>query len=485
MVNHSKNQQHIIIVGGGLAGLSAAEWLLRQSPTPRVTIVESAHRLGGVIETVSREGWLIERSADSFLSVRPEGVELVGRLGISKELVSIHPEARRALIWSPRKNNSGVLLPIPPGFRLLAPGQIVPFLQSNVLSCLGRLRVAGERFIPKQKKQCVDESLESFAVRRLGQEAFDKLVQPLVSGIWTADPSRLSMAAACPEFFKMEQEWGSLTRGEKKRISQVNGSSDASGARYGQFVSFKYGMQTLIDTLESHLRSAGVKIVQDKVSSLQYDGAEWQVALGKQMARASGVVLAVPASGASPILATVSSKLSAELRNIEFAGAAIVSLGFHRQEITHPLLAAGMIVPRIAGKRILAASFSSSKFSGRAPADSVLIRAFIGGALDAGIAELTDEEVLQEVLIDLKTILGVCGRPIMVQVDRWHTSMPQYNLGHVERIKRIRQCEAILPSLGLAGSAYEGVGIPQVIHSGQVAAAQAIKQISSSSNQNV
>ena len=254
MVNHSKNQQHIIIVGGGLAGLSAAEWLLRQSPTPRVTIVESSHRLGGVIETVSREGWLIERSADSFLSVRPEVIELVGRLGISKELVSIHPEARRALIWSPRKNNSGVLLPIPPGFRLLAPGQIVPFLQSNVLSCLGRLRVAGERFIPKQKKQCADESLESFAVRRLGQEAFDKLVQPLVSGIWTADPSRLSMAAACPEFFKMEQDWGSLTRGEKKRISQVNGSSDASGARYGQFVSFKYGMQTLIDTLESHLR---------------------------------------------------------------------------------------------------------------------------------------------------------------------------------------------------------------------------------------
>ncbi len=477
MVNLPKNQQHVMIVGGGLAGLSAAEWLLRQTPTPRITIVESTHRLGGVVETVSREGWLIERSADSFLSVRPEGIELVKRLGLSKELVSINPEARRALVWSPQKNNGGVLVPVPPGFRLLAPGRIVPFLRSNVLSCSGRLRVALERFIPKQKYHA-DESLESFAVRRLGQEAFDKLVQPLVSGIWTADPSRLSMAAACPEFFKMEQDWGSLTRGEKKRIVQGDGSSDASGARYGQFVSFSNGMQTLIDSLECHLRSAGVQIIQDKVSSLQHDGTEWLVSLGKQIIRASGVVLAVPASVAAPILTKEYSRLSAELGKIEFAGAAIVSVGFHRREITHPLSAAGMIVPRIAGKRILAASFSSSKFSGRAPANSVLIRSFIGGALDTGVAELTDAEILEEVLLDLKTILGRRGRPIITQVDRWHTSMPQYNLGHVERIKKIQQLEATLPSLGLAGGAYDGVGIPQVIHSGQAAAAKAIKQFS-------
>ena len=477
MVNQVKDQQHIIIVGGGLAGLSAAEWLLRQTPSFRVTIVESAHRLGGVIQTVNREGWLIERSADSFLSARPEGIELVERLGLSKELVSIRPEARRALVWSPQKKDSGILLPVPPGFRLLAPGRIFPVLRSNVLSWFGRLRVAGERFIPKQKKQCIDESLESFAIRRLGQEAFDKLVQPLVSGIWTADPSRLSMAAACPEFFKMEQDWGSLTQGEKKRIAQLHGSVDASGARYGQFVSFRHGMQALISALECHLRRAGVQIIHDKVISLQHVGSAWQVALGKQIVRANGVVLAVPAAVASPILTTVSSKLSAELKQIEFAGAAIVSLGFHRQDITHPLTAAGMIVPRIAGKRILAASFSSSKFAGRAPDGSVLIRAFIGGALDAGVADLTDDEVLEEVLVDLKTTLGLRGRPIMVQVDRWHTSMPQYNLGHVERINKIRQLEATLPSLGLAGGAYEGVGIPQVINSGQVAAAQTIADL--------
>jgi len=476
MVNQSKNEQHIVIVGGGLAGLSAAEWLLRQEAPPKITIIESTGRLGGVIETVSQGEWLMERSADSFLSVRPEGIELVKRLGITEDLISINPEARRALIWSSQKSGgSGALLPVPPGFRLLAPGRIVPFLRSNILSCFGRLRVAWERFIPQRSHHDVDESLKSFAVRRLGQEAFDKLVQPLVSGIWTADPSRLSMAAACPEFLKMEQDWGSLTKGEKKRVAQANGSCDASGARYGQFVSFKHGMQTLIDALESRLRSSGVLVVQDQVRSLQRDGSQWQVVLGNQAIRADGVVLGVPASTAATIVSTVSPNLSAELKMIECAGAAVVSLGFDQQDISHSLRAAGMIIPKVAGKRILAASFSSSKFPGRAPSNAVLIRTFIGGALDMGIASLPDEEVVKEVLVDLRTTIGLHGNPSIVQVDRWHRSMPQYNIGHVERIKKIRRAEAQLQSFGLAGSAYEGVGIPQVIQSGQIAAANAIK----------
>lgn len=476
MINQSKNEQHIVIVGGGLAGLSAAEWLLRQEAPPKITIIESTDRLGGVIETVSHGEWLIERSADSFLSVRPEGIELVKRLGITEDLISVNPEARRALIWSSRKGGkSGVLLPIPLGFRLLAPGRIIPVLRSNILSVFGRLRVAGERFIPRLSLHDADESLESFAVRRLGREAFDKLVQPLVSGIWTADPSRLSMAAACPEFFKMEQEWGSLTKGEKKRVAQAKSSSDTSGARYGQFLSFKDGMQTLIKALELRLRKAGVLVVQDQVSALQHNGSQWHVVLDKQAIQADGVVLGVPASIAATIMSTVSPNLSAELKMIEFAGAAVVSLGFDQKDVSHSLQAAGMIIPKVAKKRILAASFSSSKFPGRAPPGAVLIRTFIGGALDMGITNLTDEEVVEEVLVDLRTTLGLHGSPSIVQVDRWHRSMPQYNIGHVKRVKKIRQAESKLQSFGLAGSAYDGVGIPQVIESGQIAAAHAIK----------
>jgi oxygen-dependent protoporphyrinogen oxidase len=160
---------------------------------------------------------------------------------------------------------------------------------------------------------------------------------------------------------------------------------------------------------------------------------------------------------------------------IEFAGAAVVSLGFDQQDVSHSLRAAGMIVPKVAGKRILAASFSSSKFPGRAPPGAVLIRTFIGGALDMGVADLTDEEVVEKVLLDLRATIGLHGSPSIVRVDRWHKSMPQYNIGHVERMKKIRLAESKLQSFGLAGSAYEGVGIPQVIESGQIAAAHAIE----------
>jgi len=276
----------------------------------------------------------------------------------------------------------------------------------------------------------------------------------------------------------MEQDWGSLTKGEKKRAALANETSDSSGARYGQFVSFKSGMQTLIDALESRLRNAGVLVVQDRVRSLQRDGSEWQVALGNQSIRADGVVLGVPASTAATMVSTMSPNLSSELKMIKFSGAAVVSLGFDRRDVSHSLQAAGMIIPKVAGKRILAASFSSSKFPGRAPSGAVLIRTFIGGALDTSITALTDEEVIEKVLFDLRAIIGLRGSPLIVQVDRWHRSMPQYNLGHVERIKKIRQAEGKLPFFALAGSAYEGVGIPQVIESGQIAAARSITGLS-------
>ena len=407
MVKQLNNEQHIVIIGGGLAGLSAAEWLLRQEVPPKITIIESTGRLGGVIETVSQGEWLIERSADSFLSVRPEGIELVKRLGIAEELISVNPEARRALIWSSQKGGrSGVLLPVPPGFRLLAPGRIIPFLQSNILSCYGRLRVAGERFIPRRSNHDVDESLESFAVRRLGQEAFHKLVQPLVSGIWTADPSRLSMAAACPEFLKMEHDWGSLTkvrkRGLRRRVVYLMQVGPVTGNLYHLKTACRHWLM---------LWSLGFDVLVlwwfRVTRSLQRNGSQWQVVFGDQTIRADGIVLAAPASKVAEMVSTVSPDLSTELRMIEYAGAAVVSLGFDRQDVSHSLQAAGMILPRVAGKRILAASFLSSKFPGRAPCGSVLIRAFIGGALDKGVSRLADEKVVEAVLVDLRATIGL------------------------------------------------------------------------------
>lgn len=463
--------RHAVIVGGGLAGLAAAESL--QDGGWRVTLIEPSGRCGGVIETVSRDGWLVERSADSFLAARPEAVELVGRLGLSGSLVGIRPEVRRALVC-----RGGRLYPVPAGFRLMAPGRVWSVLSTPLLSLPGRLRVVLERVVPRRHagNGGSDESLRDFAVRRLGREAFERLVHPLVSGIWTADPGRLSMAAACGEFLAMERSHGSLWAGEAARIrSGKAGANDlAAGARYGQFVTLAEGMETLPARLAGTLADRGVAIRRvgaERLSRGKVGG--WSVATSDGDAiDADGVVVAAPAAVASRLVAAVDSSLAAELAAIEYAGSAIVSLGFAREDVAHPLDAAGVVVPRAESRRILAVSFSSSKFPGRAPDGMVLMRSFVGGALDPSAARLGNEELEAIVMDDLRSLLGVRGSPRLVQIDRWTGAMPQYHLGHLDRLTRIDARLNGLPGLALAGAAYRGVGIPQVILSGQTAAAR-------------
>ena len=489
----------VIVIGGGLAGLAAAEALAiravgegasRGSAAKAtdgkagcvVTLVEPSGRLGGVLETVRRDGWLVERSADSFLASRPEAIDLVERLGLSGTLVGVAPAVRRALVCS-----RGRLLPVPAGFRLLAPGRIDSIIATRLLSPWGRLRVLAERFVPRPDvpgggNPDGDESLEHFAVRRLGREAFERLVQPLVSGIWTADPSRLSMAAACPEFVEMERTHGSLSAGERARLRAAGDGHQAAGARYGQFATLADGMERLPAALGVSLERAGVRRVDAAAARVARRGDDgWEVFLepttgsmpgGPQALHADAVVLAVSSRVAARLLGGVDRPLADELAAIEYAGSAIVSLGFPRDAVAHPLDAAGVVVPRGEGRRILAISFSSAKFPGRAPAGSVLLRAFVGGALDPATALLDDERLRPLVLAEVAAVLGIRGTPSLVQIDRWDRAMPQYHVGHLERLRRIARRLEEIPGLALAGNAYEGVGIPQVIASGQAAAAR-------------
>lgn len=460
---------HVIIVGGGLAGLAAAEHVLRgaagHDAPPAVTVVEPTGRAGGVIDSVHRDGWVVERSADSFLAARPEGLELVERLGITDELIGIEPRVRRAMIL-----HRGRLIPVPAGFRLLAPGRIRSLLATPLLSWRGKLRLLVEPFVPRGSE--ADESLEHFAVRRLGREAFERLVQPLVSGIWTADPARLSMAAACPDFLAMERNSGSLFAGEIARLRAAPRGQEAVGARYGQFVSLASGMETLPRRLADFVREAGGRFVQARATSIRRDDdGRWHVELAGQPPLAGdALILAVPAPAAAALLAAFDPALSAALAEIEYAGSAVVSLGYARGDIAHPLDAAGIVVPRCEGRGILAVSFLSSKFPGRAPEGHALIRVFVGGALDPEAATLEDDALLARVRRETADVLGISAAPRLVQIDRWHAAMPQYHLGHVARVGEIRARAAALPKLSLAGAAYEGVGIPQVIASGQQAA---------------
>ena len=497
-MNHPR-LQHMVVIGGGLAGLAAAEALLNEPPkddgagragTRRVTLIEPSGRVGGVVETVRRDGWLIERSADSFLAVRPEGVALVERVGLADELIGVDPRVRRALIL-----HHGRTQAVPSGFRLIAPGLMKSILTTPLLSPLGRLRLLCERFVPVRDRRLADESLEQFAVRRLGREAFEQLVQPLAAGIWTADPARLSMAAACPEFFAMEIRDGSLWAGEQKRGKAAAGAPQAAGARYGHFLTLASGMETLPRRLADQLAARGVQFITASATGLQQRPDHvWEVSLGAKVgAKAGGnveggkeiagavslpstieadaVIVAVPSGAAAELLRSADPTLATGLAGIEYAGSAVVSLGFAREDVAHPLDAAGVVIPRREGRRILAVSFSSQKFPGRAPEGSVLMRTFVGGALDPETAALDDERLLPLVLAELRAVLGVRGAPRLVQIDRWRGAMPQYTVGHADRVATIQRLVAAHRGLALAGAAYDGVGIPQVIASGQAAAA--------------
>jgi len=465
--------RHTLVIGAGLAGLAAADVLAGQATdgSPRVTVIEPSGRVGGVLGTVHDDGWLVERSADCFLAARPEAVTLVGRLGLQSELIGVEARARRALVW-----HAGRGVPAPGGFRLVAPGRVGPILATPLLSLPGRLRLLAERFVPPRRDTGGerDESLESFVVRRLGREAFDRLVQPLASGIWTADPARLSMAAACGDFLAMERESGSLWAGERRRLRRQSSAAEAAGARYGQFATLASGMETLPRRLADDLRSRGVRFVAGSATRLDRaaDG-RWRVegsGLDAAITTADSVVIATPARVAASLLAGVDPAIAADLAGIDYAGSCIVSLGFARDCVAHPLDAAGMVIPRVARRRILAVSFSSSKFPGRAPPGCVLLRVFVGGALDPEAMELSDDELVKLAVGEVRDLLGARGEPLLARVERWARAMPQYHVGHVARVARIEAGLARHPGLALAGAAYGGVGIPQVIASGQAAA---------------
>jgi len=472
--------QHVVILGGGLAGLAAAEALLAASGglAPRVTLIEPSGGYGGVIGTVRRDGWLIERSADNFLAARPEAVGLVERLGLAGDLVGVDPRVRRALIFQRGRTH-----PVPSGFRVLAPGRMHGILTTPLLSPAGRLRLLCERFVRPRDRTVTDESLQQFAVRRLGREAFERLVQPLAAGIWTADPARLSMAAALPEFFAMESAAGSLWAGERRRSPASAAAGRAAGARYGQFLTLASGMETLPTRLAAQLDGRGVRFIAAAANAVtrRADGL-WDIGLTPATPAtpdaaahasivADAVIVATPSITAARLLRPCDPALADALAAIEYAGSAIVSLGFSRRDVGHPLDAAGMVVPRGERRRLLAVSFSSQKFPGRAPAGAVLMRSFVGGALDPETAALDDDRLLSLVRGELRDMLDVRGSPLVVQIDRWQRAMPQYAVGHVQRVAEIQRLVAGHRGLALAGAAYEGVGIPQVIASGQAAAA--------------
>jgi oxygen-dependent protoporphyrinogen oxidase len=465
----------VAIVGAGISGLAAA-WQIRQlRPNTELAIFESRTEVGGVLGTVREEGFQVERSADNFITTLPWGIQLCRELGLADQLVTTNPDHRRVfVVWR------GRLHPLPDGFLMMAPTRLWPLATTRLLSPLGKLRAGMEYFIPPRRNDS-DESLAQFARRRLGREAYERLVEPLVSAVYGADMERLSLLATLSRFREMEQRYGSLIRAMRDQMAQrrraggpARGHAKESGARYSMFVTLQHGLQSLIDRL---VQSLPVDVVRYSlaVSAVHRENDRWVVKLndGGQFL-CDGVVLAVPAYAAAPILRDLDAPLADELAAITYTGSVILALAYRREDVGHSLNGSGCVVPSVERNPLLAVSFSSQKYPHLAPVDCVLLRVFAGGARRPDLVSMEDDQLIRLLTGEVAKLLKIRGQPLRHWLFRWTRAMPQYEVGHGDRLRRITARLDAWPGLALAGNAYRGVGIPHCIRSGQEAAARAL-----------
>jgi oxygen-dependent protoporphyrinogen oxidase len=471
--------QRVVIIGGGISGLAAAHHLLEHDAPLDVLLLEASDRVGGTIRTHRREGFLLEGGPDAFISEKPEALALARRLGLEKQLIETNDAFRRSFIV-----RQGKLLPVPEGFQLLAPSRFLPFVTSGIFSWTGKARMALDLLLPRraQANGETDESLAAFVRRRLGREALERMAQPMVGGIYTADPEKLSLRATMPRFLEMERAHRSLLRAmwHARRKQSKAETSGTSGARYSLFLSFDGGMQTLTDELQARL-PANVIRLQTTARELTFDEAtkRWKIRTqDDELIEADAVCLALPAYAAASLLRGADAQLASELDAIPYASTATVNLAFRRKSIAHPLDGFGFVVPFVERRATLACSFSSIKFVGRAPAGHVLLRAFVGGALQPEMFALDEAAMVAAVRKDLQELLGITDEPLFTIVEKWPRSMAQYHVGHMERVERIRQRLDSFPTLQLAGNAYGGAGIPDCIRSGETAAKRVLQMVS-------
>ncbi len=462
----------IAIIGGGLSGLATAVHLHFACPSRKLVLLESSNRLGGVIHTEYTDDFVLDHGADMFATQPPAAIELCRRLGVENRLILPEPNGRGAMIV-----HRGRLKPIPEGFVLMRPTRLLPMVTTGLLSLSGKLRLLKETLVPKRTSN-QDESVADFVRRRLGREVLDRIVGPLVAGIYTADVERLSMQATMKPFVEMENKYGSLAKATFARMRSGEDSVERSstGARYEQFRAFPKGMIELIQMLADALPVGTIR-TDCGVTSIESLDGRW---LLRDAKGGSGiyddVVIATPPRIASRLLHAIAPAASAELASIESASTAIVVMGVHRSDIADKRAMFGFVVPPIENRKILAGSFASEKFAGRAPKDHLIVRVFIGGTLQSELLERSDEELVGIARQELSELIGLSGHPVITRVVRWNHAMPQYTVGHLDRVERIKASIASQSGIHLMSNALDGVGIAPVISAAEKLAAKIASQ---------
>ena len=468
----------VVVVGGGIAGLTAALELAEGGAA--VTVVEAGDRFGGKIATSRVGGLVVEAAADSFLSTKPAGLALCERLGITDRLVNSREEDRRTFVWS-----RGRLRELPEGLVLGSPTRAWSLLRSGLLSPVGAARVVADVAVPRRRPGAEDgrggpgsaeETVAEFFTRRLGGEAYARVVEPLLAGIHAGDAACLSLSATFPRFVEMERDHGGLVRAAlagrapkllRRKEMRAGPAGPVGPVPPGRtpFVSFRTGMAELIEALVARLGSLGSDLRPNQaVATIRASGDGYEVVTdGGPALTAAVVVVATPAPVTARLLSGLCPAAAGFLEEIPHASTATVSLAYRIDDVGTPPAGYGFVVPRAEGRHLLAATWGSGKWPGRAPAGVVLVRGYVGGVGREAVLEADDDGLVHLVRAELAALAGVRGTPVHREVHRYPAGMPQYTIGHLGRVERIRGALAACPGLYVTGAAYGGVGIPDCI----------------------
>ena len=481
----SRPVHRVVVVGGGIAGLTAAYRLAQAGARDarlEIDLVERSDSLGGKIFTEHIDNFLVEGGPDTFLTHKPEAIALCNELGLGDRLIPTNPALRRSFV-----SRGGKLHQLPEGMSGFVPSRLGPLFWSGVLSLGGKLRAASELFVPRYTGDA-EESVAAFVRRRLGDEAYDRLVEPLLCGIYAGDGEQLSLLAVAPILRDMEEEKGSVLRGLRLATKAAAGEVKKFPT---PFVSLVGGLQELIGALERNLSTVRVRTGLQAVAARRSDGVGgpggaggtggagtfvFQLSNGEEI-RATAAIFATPSFATADLLQTINPPASQELGKIRFVSNAAVAMGFRTQDVTRRLNGYGYVVPRCENTMVLACSWASSKLPNRAPDGNVLVRVFLGRDGQEIDGTQSDDALIQTARNEVRAVLGASMDPVFARLFRYPQAMPQYTLGHLDRLAHIDRALESTPGVFLAGNSYRGAGIPDCIRSGQQAASNALRYL--------
>jgi oxygen-dependent protoporphyrinogen oxidase len=459
----------VAILGGGIAGLSAA-WALEKArtydPDLEYTLFEASNRLGGSIYTEIVDGCVVEGGPDSFLTEKSAAARLCEELGIAESLVGSNDADRKTYIVVKNK-----LVPLPDGLMFMVPTQLVPTAMTRLFSLKTKARMALELLLPP-RPMIGDESVAEMVARHFGSETVDRLVDPLLSGVYGGDARTLSARAVLARMVEMEEKHGSLCRAMLAAHKRIQATGQPKTPR-SMFTTLAGGMQQLVDALVDRLQPSSI-LLETPLRSVELRAQQWRVRTDSGTREYDALIVALPAAVAGPLFAGVDSTFAAALSTVPYSSSVTVALGFDREDVRSLPDGFGFLVPFSEDRRMRACTFVHAKFPGRCPDDRYLLRCFLGGTRDEGILDRSNEEIEAVVRWELWSILGLEASPRFVRIHRSRQAMAQYVVGHRANAAHIQAGVARLPCLALAGNAYEGIGVPDCIRTGQQAAASVL-----------